>query len=347
MAALRGAQEAAERAGFRGCSRRGPTSPSPTRSRGACLLRAALPACWRPGPGQAAWPGSADRGADHREPDRLPDLGRALGRGSRDPGRGTRPGPSAAGTLRAPRDPCPYRRGPGRRRNGRTGAGRTALAAGRRAGGEPAPALARPARDRQPAGQGRPRGRPGCRRRAALIRDRPADPRYLWPLLAAAMCACAEASAVSLPPHAAGGVRAPAGRECRVSGREPAGAAARLGRPADLACRLGARVLCLSRSARWPGGPASTCPPCPGSTGTSSPAEPRRSGSPSANSKCCAWWPPACGNRDIAAEALHLAQDGQRARVQHPRQARRQLARRGRSDGLPPAPSGRQLTAVR
>ena len=64
--------------------------------------------------------------------------------------------------------------------------------------------------------------------RAALIRDRPADPRYLWPLLAAAMCACAEASAVSLPPHAAGGVRAPAGRECRVSGREPG----RRGRPA-------------------------------------------------------------------------------------------------------------------
>jgi len=37
--------------------------------------------------------------------------------------------------------------------------------------------------------------------RAALIRGRPADPRYLWPLLAAAMCACAEASAVSLPPE--------------------------------------------------------------------------------------------------------------------------------------------------
>ena len=38
--------------------------------------------------------------------------------------------------------------------------------------------------------------------RAALIRDRPADPRYLWPLLAAAMRACAEASAISLPPGA-------------------------------------------------------------------------------------------------------------------------------------------------
>jgi DNA-binding CsgD family transcriptional regulator/tetratricopeptide (TPR) repeat protein len=37
------------------------------------------------------------------------------------------------------------------------------------------------------------------RGRAALIRDRPADPRYLWPLLATAMRACAEASAVSLP----------------------------------------------------------------------------------------------------------------------------------------------------
>src|SRR6185312_16406407 len=48
-----------------------------------------------------------------------------------------------------------------------------------------------------------------------------------------------------------------------------------------------------SRSARWPGGPASTCPPCRGSAGPSSPVEPRRSGSPSANSKCCAWWPPA------------------------------------------------------
>ena len=38
--------------------------------------------------------------------------------------------------------------------------------------------------------------------RAALVRSRPADPRYLWPLLAAAMRACAEASAVSLPPGA-------------------------------------------------------------------------------------------------------------------------------------------------
>jgi DNA-binding CsgD family transcriptional regulator len=38
--------------------------------------------------------------------------------------------------------------------------------------------------------------------RATLVRDLPADPRYLWPLLAAAMRACAEASAVSLPPGA-------------------------------------------------------------------------------------------------------------------------------------------------
>ena len=38
--------------------------------------------------------------------------------------------------------------------------------------------------------------------RAALIRDPPADARYLWPLLATAMRACAEASAVSLPPGA-------------------------------------------------------------------------------------------------------------------------------------------------
>ena len=38
--------------------------------------------------------------------------------------------------------------------------------------------------------------------RAALIRSRPADPRYLWPLLATVMRACAEASAVSLPPGA-------------------------------------------------------------------------------------------------------------------------------------------------
>jgi len=40
--------------------------------------------------------------------------------------------------------------------------------------------------------------------RAALIRSRPADPRYLWPLLAAAMRACAEANAVSLSPAACG-----------------------------------------------------------------------------------------------------------------------------------------------
>ena len=38
--------------------------------------------------------------------------------------------------------------------------------------------------------------------RAALIRSRPADLRYLWPLLATVMRACAEASAVSLPPGA-------------------------------------------------------------------------------------------------------------------------------------------------
>jgi len=38
--------------------------------------------------------------------------------------------------------------------------------------------------------------------RAALVREGPADPRYLWPLLAAAMHACAEASAASLPPRA-------------------------------------------------------------------------------------------------------------------------------------------------
>jgi len=38
--------------------------------------------------------------------------------------------------------------------------------------------------------------------RATLIRSRPADPRYLWPLLTAAMRACAEANAVSLPPGA-------------------------------------------------------------------------------------------------------------------------------------------------
>jgi len=38
--------------------------------------------------------------------------------------------------------------------------------------------------------------------RTALIRDVPADPRYLWPLLATAMRACAETSAVSLSPEA-------------------------------------------------------------------------------------------------------------------------------------------------
>ena len=38
--------------------------------------------------------------------------------------------------------------------------------------------------------------------RAALTGSRPADPRYLWPLLATAMHACAETSAVSLPPGA-------------------------------------------------------------------------------------------------------------------------------------------------
>ena len=108
---------------------------------------------------------------------------------------------SAARTLRAARDPRPYRRGPGRPGNGRTDAGRTAFAAGRRAGGEPAPALARPDRDRRRLARGDLAGALDAGR-AALIRSRPADPRYLWPLLAAAMRACAEASAVSLPPEA-------------------------------------------------------------------------------------------------------------------------------------------------
>jgi DNA-binding CsgD family transcriptional regulator len=38
--------------------------------------------------------------------------------------------------------------------------------------------------------------------RAALTRDTPADPRYVWPLLATAMRACAEASAVGVPREA-------------------------------------------------------------------------------------------------------------------------------------------------
>src|ERR1700759_4851925 len=49
----------------------------------------------------------------------------------------------------------------------------------------------------------------------------------------------------------------------------PPGSAARPSWPA-----ASARALCSGRSARWPGGPASTCPPCPGRAGTSSPAEP-------------------------------------------------------------------------
>jgi tetratricopeptide (TPR) repeat protein len=62
--------------------------------------------------------------------------------------------------------------------------------------------------------------------RAALIRSRPADPRYLWPLLATVMRACAEASAVSLPPGACDPGRLRKDLELRAGERRPARAAA-------------------------------------------------------------------------------------------------------------------------
>ena len=62
--------------------------------------------------------------------------------------------------------------------------------------------------------------------RAALIRSRRADPRYLWPLLATVMRACAEASAVSLPPGACDPGRLTQGSGAAGRERRPARAAA-------------------------------------------------------------------------------------------------------------------------
>jgi len=59
--------------------------------------------------------------------------------------------------------------------------------------------------------------------RTALIRDVPADPRYLWPLLATAMRACAETSAVSLPPEACDPGRLRKDLELRAGSTDRAG----------------------------------------------------------------------------------------------------------------------------
>ena len=59
--------------------------------------------------------------------------------------------------------------------------------------------------------------------RTALIRDWPADPRYLWPLLAMAMRACAETSAVSLPPEACDPGRLRKDLELRAGNTDRAG----------------------------------------------------------------------------------------------------------------------------
>ena len=187
------------RAGRPGCSRRGPTSPSPTRSRAAAVTSSPSGGPGGPGPGPAARPGRQIAASI------AGNLAESLTSAGRWDEAVEILDECSAWTCRrwdasGRRDPRPHRRGPGRPGNGRTDAGRTAFAAAacrRRA----APALARPDRDRRPAGPGRPRGCPG---RGANGPDprRPADPRYLWPLLAAAMRACAEASAVSLPPEA-------------------------------------------------------------------------------------------------------------------------------------------------
>jgi hypothetical protein len=59
--------------------------------------------------------------------------------------------------------------------------------------------------------------------RTALIRDVPADPRYLWPLLATAMRACAETNAVSLPPAACDPGRLRKDLELRAGSTDRAG----------------------------------------------------------------------------------------------------------------------------
>ena len=118
-------------------------------------------------------------------------------------------------------------------------------------------------------------------------------------LLLAAVAVLPERTQQALRISAAGGARlSPSRRRTRScvprSPRQRPGTGK--ARPSGWAARpiwlaVSARAFCSSRSARWPGGPASTWPPCRGSE--SSPEGPRRSGSPSANSKCCAWWLPA------------------------------------------------------
>jgi hypothetical protein len=195
--------------------------------------------------------------------------------------------------------------------------------------------------------------------RTALIRDVPADPRYLWPLLATAMRACAETSAVSLPPEACDPGRLRRDLELRAGSTDRAGpvhdawaatfaaeaartdasaeacadnrpdlagwdaaasAWAALAQPQQEAYALlraaGAASAAGNRKARPPGSAARPIwpvrlgarplleqigslarrarvdvPALPGPRGQSGPGEPRRSGLPSANSKCCAWWP--------------------------------------------------------
>jgi tetratricopeptide (TPR) repeat protein len=190
--------------------------------------------------------------------------------------------------------------------------------------------------------------------RAAPIRDQPADPRYLWPLLATAMRACAEASAVSLPPEACDLGQLRNDLELR------AGSTDRPGPVHD------AWAATFAAEAARADGCADDRPDLASWDAAASAwaalAQPQQEAYALLRAASAA---SASGNREGAAARLGRAADlagrlgarplleqigslARRARVDVPAlPGQRRLAWRGRRDSLPPAPSGRQLTAVR
>ena len=121
--------------------------------------------------------------------------------------------------------------------------------------------------------------------------------------------------------------------EAALAAGDRDGAARRLRRAAQLADQLGARPLSVE-SAR--AGPA--CPAGPGCGPRGAAAQPGPAGPDRARVRGAApgsGGPVECGDRR---RAVHRAQDGQRARVQHPGQARREQPRRGGGHRAPAPP---------
>ena len=354
MAALRGAQEAAERAGFGLLEAwayltitNAPRGQRPSRPR-----HSGGPG--GPGPGQAARPGPADRGVDRREPGRVPDLGRALGRGTLeilDEVLGLDLSPLGRFGPLVIRAQIAVARGDQATAERMLDELRS-LPARVQAESQRLLSLARIEIDARLA-RGDLAGALDAGERP--VSRWPAYPRYLWPLLATAMRACAETNAASLPPEACDPGRLRKDLELRAGSTDRAGpvhdawaatfaaeaaradacaddrpdlaawdaaasAWAALAQPQQEAYALlllrGPRLQPVTEKARPPGSAARPiwpflgarplleqigsvarragihAPALPGPRGHVEPGEPRRSGSPSANSKYCAWWPP-------------------------------------------------------